>query len=263
VHFEIERQNPMSESDLQQSAVNVPIPGLSQIQRVTNTFIAPTKTFEDIRDKSRSWWLPFVLSIIFAYLFFAVVTVKVGWPQVVDNLLNASQKTQDQMAQATPEARAQIVKFTLISTEVSAWATPVIVIIATLIAALVLWGTINFVFGGKAKFGHVFCVWMFAGLPGIVKLLLGTAMLFVSAPDTFNLKNPAPTNLGAFLPADTNKFLMVIATKLDITDIWGMVLLSIGLAIVAKVSRTSGYIAVFGWWFVLMLLALAGAAFSG
>jgi hypothetical protein len=251
----------MSEPDFSNSASAAETPGLSQIERVVDTFIAPTKTFIDIRDKSRSWWLPFVLSMLVAYLFFALVTVKVGWPQVVDNMMNADQKTQERMAQSSPEGRAQIVKWTLMITQGTVWATPVMAFIFALLAALVLWGTINFVFGGKSKFWHVICVWMFAGLPGIVKLLLGSVMLFVTAPDMFNLKNFAPTNLGAFLPADANKFLMVIATKLDITDIWGLVLLSIGLAIIAKVPRSSGYIAVFGWWFILLLLGLAGAAF--
>ncbi len=251
----------MSEPDFSNSAIAVETPGLSQIQRVTNTFVAPSKTFEDIRDKNRSWWLPFVISIFVSYLFFALVTVKVGWPQVVDNMMNADQKTQERLAQAPPEARASAVKMTLMITEGAVYAAPVIAILSALLASLVLWGTINFVFGGKSKFWHVVCVWFFAGLPGTVKLLLGSVMLFVAAPEAFNLKNFAPTNLGAFLPPDTNKFLMVIATKVDLVDIWGLIVLSIGLAIVARVSRSSGYIAVFGWWFVLVLLGLLGAAF--
>jgi hypothetical protein len=35
--------------------------GLSQWQRVTNTFTAPSKTFEDIKRGHKSWWLPFVI----------------------------------------------------------------------------------------------------------------------------------------------------------------------------------------------------------
>jgi hypothetical protein len=253
----------MSEFEPQPPAIVAPTPGLSQIERLTNIFFAPSKTFEDIRDKSRSWWLPFVLSMLFAYLFFALITVKVGWPQVVDNIMQQNTKSQEQLAQATPEARAQIVKITMISTEVSVWSTPILVMIIALIVALVLWGTINFVFGGKAKFWHIISIWMWAGLPGIIKMLLGTAMLFFSPPDMFNLKNFAPTNLGAFLPLDTNKFLLFLATKLDVIDIWQLVLIAIGLSIVAKVNRSSGYIAVFGWWIIWLLLSMAGIAIFG
>ena len=37
--------------------------GLSQMERVVNTFVAPTATFKDIL-RSTSWWLPFVLMAV-------------------------------------------------------------------------------------------------------------------------------------------------------------------------------------------------------
>jgi len=42
-----------------------------------------------------------------------------------------------------------------------------------------------------------------------------------------------------------------------------LVLLGIGTAIVAGVKRTSGYIAVFGWWTIFVLISVGWAlAFS-
>ena len=38
-------------------------PGLSQIERVVDTFVAPKKTFTDIL-RSTSWWLPFLLLVL-------------------------------------------------------------------------------------------------------------------------------------------------------------------------------------------------------
>ncbi len=37
--------------------------GLSQVERVVDTFIAPSKTFTDIL-RSTSWWLPFLLLVV-------------------------------------------------------------------------------------------------------------------------------------------------------------------------------------------------------
>ena len=69
------------------------------------------------------------------------------------------------------------------------------------------------------------------------------------APESFNIKNFAPTNLGAFLdPVETNKALYTLATWVDAITIWRLVLLGMGIAIVAGTKRSSGYIAVFGWW---------------
>ena len=39
---------------------------LSQMERVVDTFVAPTKTFADIR-RNASWWLPFLLSILVSF----------------------------------------------------------------------------------------------------------------------------------------------------------------------------------------------------
>ena len=38
------------------------VTGLSQVERVVDTFVAPSKTFADIL-RSTSWWLPFLIQI--------------------------------------------------------------------------------------------------------------------------------------------------------------------------------------------------------
>lgn len=144
-------------------------------------------------------------------------------------------------------------------------ANPLLLLLIVSVGSLVLWGTINFVFGGKAKYGSIFAVWMYASLPGIIKVLLGTVVIFAgAAPESFNIKNYAPTNIGAFLnPMDTNKALYALATSLDVVTIWTLILAGIGTAMVAGVKRTSGYIAVFGWWAFIVLIGVGWAAFMG
>jgi hypothetical protein len=41
-----------------------------------------------------------------------------------------------------------------------------------------------------------------------------------------------------------------------------MILLGIGVATVAGVKRTSGYIAVFGWWALFLLIGVGWAAMT-
>jgi hypothetical protein len=62
---------------------------------------------------------------------------------------------------------------------------------------------------------------------------------------------------------DTSKALYSLATSLDIVTIWTLVLLSIGVATVAGVKRSSGYIAVFGWWAIIVLFGVGIAAVMG
>ena len=239
--------------------------GLSQWQRVTNTFTAPSKTFEDIKRGNKSWWLPFVIFAVVGYILFAAVYFKIGMQQTVENQIQLNPKQAEAMAQAPPQQREMSEKIQVYITEGFFIANPLVILLLGAIISLVLWGTINFAFGGKAKFGGIFAVWMFAGLPGIVKVLLGTIVIFAgAAPESFNIRNYAPTNAGAFLnPLEANKALYALATSLDVVTIWTLVLLGMGIAAVAGVKRTSGYIAVFGWWVIIVLIGVGAAAVMG
>jgi hypothetical protein len=253
----------MSDSMVQPAVVEEP--RLSQWQRVVNIFSAPSKTFEDIKRGNRSWWLPFVIMMVIGYLFFAAVDLKIGMQQVVDNQIHLNPKQEEKMAEATPEQRDMGMKISLYITEGIFIANPLVVLAIVALGSLGLWGTINFGFGGKATYGSIFAVWMFASLPSVIKTMLGTIVIFAGvAPESFNIKNFAPTNLGAFLsPTDTNAALYSLATSLDAITIWTLVLAGIGTAIVAGVKRSSGYIAVFGWWALFVLIGVGWAAAMG
>jgi len=249
-------------SDLEVQPAAEATPGLSEWQRVTNTFTAPSKTFNDIKRGNRSWWLPFVIMSLVGYILFAAVSFKIGMQTVVDNQIKLDPKTEERLAQVPAEQREMQMKISTYVTEGIFIANPVVLLIGLGLGSLGLWATINFVFGGKATFGDIFSVWMFAGLPGIIKVLLGTIVIFAGVvPESFNIKNYAPTNIGAFLnPVETNKALYALATSLDLITIWTLVLLAIGTATVAGVKRNSGYIAVFSWWAIFVLIGVGIAA---
>jgi hypothetical protein len=253
----------MSESSVQPVAEGAP--GLSQIQRVTNAFTAPSKTFLDIKFGHKSWWLPFIIYIVLGYAFFGAVYQKIGMRQVSENQVKLSPKSEEQMSQLPPDQREQRMKISVAITQGIFLATPAFLLIVGAVISLVLWGTINFGFGGKATFGTIFTVWMYAMLPSMVKSLLGIIVIYAgSAPESFNIRNYAPTNLGAFLsPLDTNAALYSLATSLDAVTIWCLVLVAIGTAAVAGVKRSAGYIAVFGWWAIVVLFGVGTAALMG
>lgn len=238
--------------------------GLTEWQRVTNTFAAPSKTFEDIKRGNKSWWLPLIIGAIFTYIFFFAMMQKIGVQQAIDNQIRMDPKAQERLANATPEQRAMGAKITTVVTEAAFLGGPVIAMGVVAIMSLVIMATINFGFGGRAKFGSIFAVFYFAWLPEIFRAILGTIVVFFMAPESFNIKNFAPTNLGVFFdPVDTNKALYTLATWVDGITIWRLVLLSIGVAIVAGTKRSSGYITVFGWWVLLLLIAVGWAAVMG
>lgn len=239
-----------------------PAVGLTQWQRVANTFMAPSKTFEDIKKGNRSWWLPFLLFVVIGTGLWATVSSQVTWENVRDNALRMAPKQAERLNALPPEQRERQLEIAAISQKWIWAAAPVGVLIMDLIAAGVLLGTINFVLGGRATFGSVLAVIWYGGLPGLIKLILGGVGLFAGvAPESFLPANPAGTNVGYFLPPlDTNMFLYTLTTGLDAIVIWSLVLTSIGLATVAGTKRSSGFIAVFGWWTLMLLISSAVAA---
>ena len=249
-------------SELEVQPVADAATGLTQLERITCTFTAPSRTFEDIKRGNRSWWLPLIVMALAGYLLFAVVSQKIGLQQVVDNQVRFSPKAQERIANATPEQRQTSSKISIAITKGVFIGGPVLGLIFIAVFSLVLLGTINFIFGGRAKYSNIFAVYYYAYLPTVVKVLLGIVVIYAGiAPESFNIKNFAPTNVGAFLdPAETNPAIYALATSIDAITIWILVLLGIGVSTVAGVKRSSGYIAVFGWWAIGVLLGVTAAA---
>lgn len=236
---------------------------LTQGQRVIYTFTAPSKTFTDIL-RDTSWWLPFVLSIILSLAFVASVQTKVGWDKTTENQVKLNPKQAEKMANlpADQAARAKLIGAKV--TQYISYGFPILSLIIAIIFAAVLMATMNFGFGGQASFSQLLAVVFYAWLPGLIKPLLAIIILFAGVdPDSFLISNPVGTNIGYYLNAlDTPRWLYVLASSLDIISIWTFILLAIGCATVAKTKRSSGYVAVFGWWILLLLFRIAGAAIS-
>jgi len=238
-------------------------PPLSQGERVIDTFIAPSKTFTDIL-RNQSWWLPFLIIAVIGYAFIFTVEKKVGWEQVLENSLKTNASQAERVNNAPAEQQATIRASMLISYRVFSYGFIVFVLLFWVVAAAVMLATLNFGFGGTAKFGQMFAVFVYAGLPGTIKSLLSIIVLFAGlGAESFNLQNPVGTNLGYYLSPESPKWLLSLGSSIDVVTIWTVVLLIIGCAIVAKVKRGSAAVAVIGWWLILTIISVAGAAFQG
>lgn len=231
-------------------------PSLTEAQRVVDTFVAPSKTFTDLLRKA-TFWGPLVLMILVGVLFAFSAQQKVGWEKVTENNMHQSAKQQENYEKMPPSAK-------VISEKVTAGITygyTLLVLLFTAITTLLVWVTVNFGFAGKATYGQIFAVHMYANLVMNVKYLLAVVALFAGvAPDSFLLNNPVGTNIGYYLSTDAPKPLTVFATHVDLFEIWALVLSVIGVSIVAKVSKGKAAAAVVGWWLIFVLVGVAVAA---
>jgi len=241
-------------------------PGLSQMERVIDTFVAPSKTFADI-NRSANFILPWLIMLIFSVTYSATVGAKVGWDRVYQTQQRfAPAAQQQQLESLPPDQRAQRERIGLVFTKIISYGFQVLGLIFLAIVALILWATFSFGLGAEINFMKSWAIVVFASLPGIFKAILGIAVLVTGKmdPDLFMIQNPVGTNAGYFMPFDTtSRFIYSLATSVDIITIWVLVLTGIGFSVVAKVKRSTAMAVVFGWWGLVTLVGAGlGAAFS-
>jgi hypothetical protein len=234
-------------------------PALTQVERVSNTFFAPTKTFADLR-RNRSWWLPFVLVVLFSYLFSAVAIARVGMPALAASAIHNSPTQNQRYQDASPEQRSQIMTGTRVVMEVILYSFVLTVPLYCAVSALLLWVGFNFILGGSGTYKGMFAVAMFAALPGILRSLLILGLMFAGGGENFNLSDPVGTNPGFYMGADSSAFLKAALSSVDIFSLWTLALMAIGGAIIARVKVKNGVAMVFAAWLIFVLLKAAGTA---
>jgi hypothetical protein len=234
-------------------------PGLSQVERVVDTFIAPKRTFTDIL-RNTSWWLPFLLLVLVSLGTSAVVEKQVGWERVSENQIHQNPKQEERMASLTADQRATQMRLSGTITRYISYGSFAFILVFVAIFALIYWASFNFGLGAKTTFGQMFAVCMYASLPRLLTGILSmVTLMFGNSADSYDIRNPVGTNLAYFMP-DAGPALKAALSFFDVIGLWQLVLLVIGTAIVAKVSTGKAAAVVVGWWVLGMIISVGIAA---
>jgi hypothetical protein len=227
---------------------------LSQGARIINTFIAPSKTFTDLR-RSASWWAPWILIAIFSSVFIGAIAKQIGFEQVTKNAIAHSSRA-EQFDKLPPDQQARQLALQSKIAGVFSYGSPVLLLFYCLLATLPVWLTLKLAFGAETSFGQAYAITMFSWLPGIIGAILGTIALFAGVnPEGFDINNPVGTNLAYYLDQETTaKFVRGMASSLDILTIWTLVLIGIGFACTSKVKRSTAIMVVVAWYLGYKLL---------
>ncbi len=236
---------------------------LSQGARIVDTFIAPSKTFTDLR-RSAAWWAPFLLMVVVSSIFVYTAGQKIGFRKIMENQMQSQPKAQARLENLPADKREQQLEGGAKFTQIISYAFPAITLLIWLIIATALFATFKFAAGASVSFKVSLAIVVYSALPLMLKTLL--ALLSVAAgmsPDSFSFQNPVATNPGYFMSPADNVFLYSVASALDIFMLWTLVLTAIGFTCVSKVKSGTSYAIVFGWWAIFTLAGAAlGAAFS-
>jgi len=232
---------------------------LSEGARIVDIFIAPSRTFTDLR-RNASWWAPLLIMVVVSTLFVYTAGQKIGFRRIVENQMQSQPKTQARLEQLPPDQREERMQGAAKITQIIAYVFPAIAVIVWLIIALVMFATFKLAVGVDVSYKVSLAVVVYSRLPLILKTVLAVLSLAAGMnPDSFSLQNPVATNPGYFMNPGDGVFLYSIGSALDIFSIWALALTAIGFTCVSKAKRGTSFAIVFGWWAVF---TLASAAFS-
>ncbi len=130
---------------------------LSQGARIVNTFIAPSKTFTDLR-RNASWWAPWLLISIVSMVFVWMAR-QVGFEQISKNqIAHSSRADRFDKLPADQEARQLQISSKIIT--IFAYGSPFLLLLYCLIGTLALWLTFKSAFAAETTFGQSYSIRM-------------------------------------------------------------------------------------------------------
>ena len=230
-------------------------PPLSEGARIVDTFIAPSKTFTDLR-RNASWWAPWLLISIFSLLFVFVMSKQIGFEQISKNAVAQSSRA-EQFEKLPPEQQAKQIQVSATVARFISYSLPVLNLIIFVIIAAVLMATFNFGVGASVPFKTSLAIVIYGSLPGIIGAVLGIISMFAeSIPAGFNAQQSRGHEPGYFMDPLGNKFLYGMASALDVFTIWSIVLIGIGFSVNSKVKRSTAIIIVVAWFLLYKLVTV-------
>jgi len=251
----------MAAAPLPPVSAPTPEPQLSEGARIIDTFIAPSKTFTDLR-RNASWWGPWLLISICALIFVYSMDRQIGFDQINKNEIAHSSRA-EQFDKSSPEDQAKQLRISDTFVRYLSYGIPVTILLFIAITTTVLWVTFRFATGADISFKTAYAIIFYASLPGIIGSILGTISMFAGVdPEGFNVNNPVATNPAYFMDRAGNKFLYGMASGVDVLVIWSIVLMGIGFSCNSKVKRSTAIALVAGW-YVFWKLAVSALAARG
>jgi hypothetical protein len=250
---------PMATTTAVSPAAPEPQPQMSAISRVFGVLFSPQKTFEDIVRKP-GWVLPIALLTILSMAVSFGLNQRMNWREFMSQQIEKS----PQGAQLSADQKEQRIeagaKFAPISTYVFGTLGPLLI---ALIFALVMWGAYSLLGGASTNFSTAMAITAHAFMTGLISSPLFLLVIFLKAPGTIDLDNPVATNLAAFLPDDSAKWLVALLKSFDVFTFWTLILIAIGFAVTSpkKLKGSKPYVIAFGVW-AAYVVCRVGFAFA-
>ncbi len=228
-----------------------PAPDVSAPGRIAGVFFSPGPTFRAIAARP-TFLLPLILWTACSLLITALMLPRLDVEKMI-------RQTLEKRGQTVPEDRMQAIistqrKVIQITTVVFGALTPVLI---SLLVTLIYWASFK-AFGWDFTFRQGLGATTHSFMPGVLgALLLIPVILQRETLDPRGMGDLLQSNLGFLVDKSSSAALHSLLASIDVFSLWSLVLLTIGFAAAARISRKAAGGVVFAIW-ALYVLGKAG-----
>lgn len=228
-------------------------PEPSGFQRIIGVLFSPDATMASIARRP-DWVLPLVILLVMSLVTGVVIAQHADFGA-------AAREAIEQNKNATQEQIDKGVKIATGIGKVVTYLSPVLSAIGLLIIAGVLLLAFR-LFGGEGDFKQAFSVTCYSSMPGVIKSVI--MMIIILAKGGIlpaqEFATLVRSNLGFLANYKTNPMAFTVLSSIDIFSIWFLVLMIIGFAYLARVSRAKSAVIIISLWVVVLCFKLIGPA---
>jgi hypothetical protein len=219
--------------------------------RIVGVLFSPGQTFADIARKP-DWVVP-ALVIIVVFFAAAIVTV----PRLdFEGLMRQSMEAKG----VTGAQAEQGMRFGLAMARGIQYTLPFLMIGFLAVAALLYWLGLRLV-GGEATYQQAFSVVLYGFMPVVIRQLVKIPIVLskhnINPRDAETIVRSGPAFLVNF---KDHPMLFALLSRLDLFAIWTLILIVIGLAVAARISKAKSAGVVIVVWTIATLMTVGFAA---
>lgn len=230
----------------------------SSFGRLAGVLVSPTKTFQSIAEKP-TWVVALAVLIVVGVGVTVMMSGKMDWAEIArDSMEQRGQQVPEEQMERIIDFQEKFGPAMMIGG--GAIGAPVVYLLLALVF-MVLFKML----GGELDFVRSLAVVLHGMMPRAVLALLSLPVILGRDELGFEELQDGSvilSNLGAFAPEDAGPSLVALLSSLDLFSIWVVILLSIGYATVARVSKGAAAGGVVALW-VVYILGKVGLAALG
>lgn len=236
----------------QEGAIVTPAPDAgpkpNSFERVIGVLFSPDATFASIARRP-DWVVPLVLIMAFTFVNGFITASRIDFAA-------PAREAMEQQKNVSPEQVDRAVRMSVGIGKVLKFISPILAVIVLMIVSGVLLLSVR-ILGGDGDYKQAFSATCYAWLPNVIQGIVLTVIIFArggTAISPQSLMTMMRSNLAFLADMKTQPMAFALLSSLDLFTIWVVVLLVLGFAHLARISKAKSSGVVISLWAVTIVL---------